>query len=451
MILLGLLLTLPVLIVVHEYGHYRMARWCGVQVLRFSVGFGPVLWRRRRGDTEFVLAAIPLGGYVRMLDHRESPVPPALAHQAFDRQPLHRRAAIVAAGPLINLALAVVLYAAAHWIGTEEPMAIVATPPARSLAAEGGLVAGDWVHAVSDADGEWQDVLSMNDLHWQVTQAVLRGEDLQLQVSDADGAHRRMVPLRLSALAGAEMDAQTLQRIGLGAAYRPPVVVRPTPGGPAERAGLRAGDRVLSIDGQPMADAQALIDQVRAHAGTGRPPMRWVVERQGERLELEVVPRVAREGESRVGRVDAAIGSAPRLVTVRLGPWDGLARGATRTVEMASLSLRMLGRMLTGQASLRHLSGPLTIGDYAGQSIRLGPSYYLAFLAMVSVSLGVLNLLPLPMLDGGHLMYYLFEGVTGRPVSELWHKWLQRSGAIVLLLMMTIALSNDVARQLGLQ
>lgn len=451
MILLGLLLTLPVLIVVHEYGHYRMARWCGVRVLRFSVGFGPTLWQRRRGDTEFVVAAVPLGGYVRMLDHRESPVPPALAHEAFDRQPLHRRAAIVAAGPLINLALAVMLYAAAHWIGTQEPMARVATPPAHSLAAEGGLAAGDWVRAVSDGDGQWQDVLSMSDLQWKVTEAVLRGQDLQLQVSDADGTHRRMAPLRLSALAGAEMDAQTLQRIGLGAAFRSPVVVKPAPGGPAERAGLKEGDEVLSIDGRPTIDAQALIDLVRAHASTDRLPMRWVVQRQGERLELEVVPRVVREGETPIGRVDAAIGGAPRLVMVRLGPWEGLTRGAQRMVEMAGLSLKMVGRMLTGQSSLRHLSGPLTIGDYAGQSIRLGPSYYLAFLAMVSVSLGVLNLLPLPMLDGGHLMYYLFEGVTGRPVSELWHKWLQRSGAIILLLMMTIALSNDVARQLGLQ
>jgi regulator of sigma E protease len=205
------------------------------------------------------------------------------------------------------------------------------------------------------------------------------------------------------------------------------------------------------MDGQPVPDAQALIERIRSRASAGAPPMQWLVERGGQRVDLEVQPRQMTDGDHLIGRIDAPVGAPPRIITVRLGPWDGLARGAQRTWEMAGLSLKMLGRMVVGQASLRNLSGPLTIADYAGQSIRLGLSYYLAFLAMVSVSLGVLNLLPLPMLDGGHLMYYLFEGVTGRPVSELWLKWLQRSGALVLLLMMTIALSNDVARLLGLQ
>lgn len=449
--LLGFVLTLGILIVVHEYGHYRVARWCGVKVLRFSVGFGQVIWRRQRGDTEFTISAIPLGGYVRMLDHREAAVPAEQASQAFDRQPLWRRAAIVAAGPLVNLGLAALLYAAAHWVGTDEPMAILATPPARTLAAEAGAVAGDRVQAVAGVDGEWQDIASMNDLQWQATQAVLRGEDLQLQLSDADGGHRRVATLRLSVLAGEEIDAAAMQRIGIGSAFRAPTISRPTAGGPADRAGLRAGDQVLAIDGVPVPDAQAMIERIRNHVGQGLPPLRFLVERRGERIELDVTPRQVSEGDKTLGRIEAQVGAAPRMVMVRLGPWDGLARGAQRTWEMAGLSLKMLGRMLIGQASLRNLSGPLTIADYAGQSIELGLSYYLGFLAMVSVSLGVLNLLPLPMLDGGHLMYYLFEGVTGRPVSDLWHKWLQRSGAFVLLLMMTIALSNDVARLLGLQ
>ena len=451
--LLGLVLTLGVLIVVHEYGHYRVARWCGVKVLRFSIGFGPVVWRRQATpeSTEFVLSAIPFGGYVRWLDSRIDQVPPNRWHETFDRKPLPQRAAMVAAGPLVNLTLAVLLYAMAHWVGTEEPVAIVSTPPAHTLAAEAGLSAGDWVQAVAPPDGDWEDVASLNDLHWQITRAVLRGEDLQLQASDSDGSHRRTLTLRLSELAGQEMDSAAGKRIGIGAPFRSAVLGRPTAGGPAERAGLRAGDQVLSIDGVPIRDAQALVDRIRSHAGANLSPMRWLIERYGERMEFEVTPRQVSEGDKVLGRVDAPVGGPARMVTVRLGPWEGFVRGAERTWDMAALSLKMLGRMVIGQASLKNLSGPLTIADYAGQSLQLGFAYYLGFLATVSVSLGVLNLLPLPMLDGGHLMYYLFEGVTGRPVSELWHKWLQRSGALVLLLMMTIALSNDVARLLGLQ
>ncbi len=450
---LGFLLTLGVLIVVHEYGHYKVARWCGVQVLRFSVGFGRVIWRRQAAPdaTEFTISAVPLGGYVRMLDSREGPIPPGREGQAFDLQPLRRRVAIVAAGPLANLGLAVLLYAAAHWVGLQEPLAVLSTPPARTLAADAGLAAGDWVQAVATPAGDWRDIASMNDLRWEATQSVLHGEDLLLQVADSGGTHRRTVTLPLSALAGQDVDAAAFQRIGLGAPYREPVLARVAPGGPADKAGLRTGDRVLTVDDRPVADAQMLLDLIRARAATGLPPMQWSVERAGQRLQLEVASRPVEEGGKTLGRIDAYIGEAPRMATVRLGPIDGLARGAQRTWEMASLSLKMLGRMLIGQASLRNLSGPLTIADYAGQSVQQGLAPYLSFLAMVSVSLGVLNLLPLPMLDGGHLMYYLFEGVTGRPVSDLWLKWLQRSGAFVLLLMMTIALSNDVARLLGLQ
>ena len=257
-ILLGLLLTLPVLIVVHEYGHYRVARWCGVKVLRFSVGFGQVLWRRQAhpGATEFVISAIPLGGYVRMLGHNE-PFAPDQAREAFDAQPLRRRAAIIAAGPLVNLVLAVLLYAAVHWIGVDEPLAILSTPPARTLAAEAGLAAGDRVLAISTANGEWQDIVSMGDLHWQLTQAVLRGEDLQLQISDSDGGHRRQASLRLSALAGQEVEPATLARIGIASPFSPPVLGQPVAGGPADKAGLRSGDLVLSIDGTPVSDAVA--------------------------------------------------------------------------------------------------------------------------------------------------------------------------------------------------
>jgi regulator of sigma E protease len=208
---------------------------------------------------------------------------------------------------------------------------------------------------------------------------------------------------------------------------------------------------VLSVDGRPVLDAASLREQIRASSAASEPAMDWLIERAEQRLAVRVEPRQVSDAGQRVGRIDAYIGQGPQMTTVQLGPWAGLAAGVERTWDMSVLSLRMIGRMVTGQASLRQLSGPLTIADYAGQSALQGVAYYLQFLALVSVSLGVLNLLPLPMLDGGHLLYYVYEGVIGRPISDLWLTWLQRGGAVVLLLMMSIALSNDVARLLGLQ
>jgi regulator of sigma E protease len=214
---------------------------------------------------------------------------------------------------------------------------------------------------------------------------------------------------------------------------------------------LKEGDRVLRIDDRPVADAQQLVEWIRAAVdGQAARPLAWRIERAGQAMDIRVLPRVAREGEKSIARIDAQVGSPPARVTVQLGFVDGLERGVARTWEVSAMTLRMLGRMLIGQASIRNLSGPLTIADYAGQSVNLGLAYYLGFLALVSVSLGVLNLLPLPMLDGGHLMYYLFEGLTGRPVSDLWLARLQRVGIAILFAMMSVALFNDVARLLGL-
>jgi len=452
--LLAFLVTLAVLITVHEYGHYRVARACGVKVLRFSIGFGRVLWRRQASPdaTEFTLCMLPLGGYVRMLDEREGPVAPSLRAQAFNNRPLLQRVAVVAAGPLANLLLAALLFASANWLGQDEIKAVLGAPRAGSLAERAGMRAGDWVKAVS-ADGmQWQEIASLADLRWQLSEAAAHGRALHLTATDAQGHGQRELLLATDQLAGTqELDAQLLRHIGLGGPMSEPVLGQIKPGGAAAQAGLSSGDRVLQVDGKPVQDAASLREQIRESLDGAQPrSMRWTIERAGQPAELQVTPKLVEENGQRIGRIDAMVGAAPQLVKVSYGAVDSLWRGALRTWEVSTLTLKVFGRMLIGQASLKNLSGPLTIADYAGQSARLGLTYYLGFLAMVSVSLGVLNLLPLPMLDGGHLMYYLFEGLSGRPVSEWWLKQLQRAGALLLMTMMVLALSNDMARLTGL-
>lgn len=456
---LAFLVALALLIAVHEWGHYRTAVAFDVKVLRFSLGFGRVLWRRRLGrdGTEFVVSVAPLGGYVRMLDEREAPVAPAEVARAFNRKPLHQRALVVAAGPAANLVLAALLFALVHVVGVVEPKAVLGAPPPSSAAAQSGLRAGDWVRAWSANGQDWQDVRSMQDLRWQVTDAILGERAIMLSVSDRDGRGSRVVRLQFTGDDARDFDGSSLARLGFGALYSEPVLGDVVAGGAGAAAGLRPGDRVLAVDGAPVADAASLRQAIRASAGRD---LRWSIEREGRLLEVVVTPREApgsasgsasgAAGSAVQGRIEAFIGAPPQTVIVRSGPLDALVQGVQRTWDVSALTLRMIGRMIIGEASVRNLSGPLTIADFAGQSAQRGWTDYLAFLALVSVSLGVLNLLPLPMLDGGHLMYYFFEAVTGRPVPDRWLQRLQRGGIAVLLMLMSVALFNDVARLTGL-
>lgn len=445
---LAFVLTLAVLVVIHEYGHYRAALACDVKVLRFSVGFGRVLWSRRVGAdrTEFVISALPLGGYVRMLDEREGPVDASQAHRAFNRKSLWQRAFVVSAGPAANLLLAVLLYSAVQWLGVLEPKAILSAPPDQSAAARADLKSGDLVKAWS-ADGlAWQDVRSMVDLRWQAMDAMLSGSPLHLMVTDTEGRGSRSLRLDAGGSGVRDVGPDALRDLGLGVPWTPAVLGDMKAGGPAQRAGLQKGDVVTAVDGRVIPDAQTLRELIRQKA---EQPMAWTVQRAGILVKLTVQPRGERGTAGMTGRIDAFVGTPPQSVMVSMGPLDGLVEGARRTWEVSSLTVSMIGRMLVGEASLKNLSGPLTIADFAGQSAEKGWTSYLAFLALVSVSLGVLNLLPLPMLDGGHLMYYLFEGVTGRPVSDAWLERLQRGGIAILLALMSVALFNDVARLVG--
>ncbi|GMV57442.1 MAG: putative zinc metalloprotease [Betaproteobacteria bacterium] len=442
---LAFLVTLGVLIVIHEYGHYWVARRCGVKVLRFSIGFGRPLVRAVRGPdrTEWVVAAIPLGGYVRMLDERDDdigPIAPADLPRAFNRQPVGRRIAIVLAGPLANLLLAVGVYWGLNVVGVMEPKAVVAAPAADSPAERAGFVRGDLVLAIDD-----ERVRSWNELNWLVLQRAVDRRAFDVQVQGANGVTREL-RLDLSGLTKEDTEGNPMPRVGLAPYAGPPRVGRLAEGGAAQRAGLQPGDRVLEIGRRPVASARELIDAIRRSPGV---ELELLIERDGRTRLVTVTPaRVVDESGQTVGRIGAEVGDRPELVKVRYGPIESVGLAVERTWDTAIFSLRMLGKMITGEASWKNLSGPVTIADYAGKTASIGIVAYLSFLALVSISLGVLNLLPIPMLDGGHLLYYLVEILKGSPPADWIVEWGHRAGIGVLVLLTALALYNDLTRLL---
>jgi regulator of sigma E protease len=421
-------------------------------VLRFSIGFGRTLlrWQPRAGGTEFVVCAFPLGGYVRMLDEREEPVAAEERHLAFNTQPLRARALIVAAGPVANLLLAVFLYAVLNWSGVQLAAPVLASPVAGSVAQRAGLGGGERVERAGFEGEALQPVASFEDVRWLLTRGALEGRDVRLALANARGSYSGEVLLPLAQMGARDADAELFRRIGIVAPFSRAILGDVMAGGAAERAGLRHGDVVLRVGASHVVDARQLRELIRASVQSGiAVTADWQIKRNGVVQTIPVTPELVKEGDGLIGRIGAFVGIAPEFVTVRHGPLDGLWLGAVKTWDISALTLRMMGKMLLGEVSVKNLSGPLTIADYAGRSASMGLVQYLGFLALISVSLGVLNLLPLPVLDGGHLMYYLWEGLTGKSISDLWLERLQRAGVAILAAMMSIALFNDLTRLWG--
>ena len=459
------LFALTLLVSVHEWGHYRVAVALGVKVLRFSVGLGRPLWRFRQfshGDelaTEWTVGWLPLGGFVELMDESQGNVCPNQVHQALNRQPLGARALIVVAGPLANLVLAVVLLSFAAGWGQPEPMAVLSTPIAQSPADKAGLRGGELVvsSAVGTADAfaalHFQSVSSYSDLITQAMDALHQKQDWVLKIQDKQSTQTEsgLVHLSFSDLLDEVPGDQVSPwlRWGLNGPQTDAKVIKVEPKSPAALAGLQPGDQVLSVNGRPINDAQFLRQAIRTSKDDGvAVPLLLVVQRHAQQLDIQVVPNLVRQDGGEKGRIGVVVGASPRLARVEHGVLESISIGIRQSYSMIILNFRMVGAIFTVSGGLDQLGGPLTIADQAANAAQSGLSAYLGFLGFLSISLAVLNLLPLPLLDGGHLMYYLWELITGNPVSSDWANVLQKVGLMLLASLMVIAVVNDGIRMM---
>jgi regulator of sigma E protease len=441
-ILLGFLLGLGPLIIIHELGHYWVARLCGVKVRRFSIGMGRVVWSRRVGpdQTEWAVSMLPIGGYVKLVDKRDpstAPQDPSEEAREFTRQNVWKRIAIIAAGPAINFLLAIVLMAGLFMVGKDEPGTRLRAMQPNTPVYLAGVRGGDAITAVNG-----QPVASWSDLRWEIVRAALDKHEAELNVRSAGGgAYRAVIPA--ATLARLEADGDAMGQLGMQM-WRPrPAVDRVLAGGAAERAGFQPGDLVASVNGKAVGDGIDFIEAVRAAPGR---TLQVGVLRAGQPLQLALTPD--RDPASGSGIVKLMVAQAPEMVTVKAGPLQAVAKGAARAWDGSVTTLKMIGKMVTGEVSLKNVSGPITIADVAGQAARSGFATYIEILAFISLSLGVMNLLPIPVLDGGQLLYYSLEVLTGRPLPERIGEIAQLAGFGLMLMLMALAVFNDLVRLL---
>lgn len=443
------ILAIGILVTIHEFGHYWVARKCGVKVLRFSVGFGKPLWIRKAGtdQTEYALAAIPLGGYVKMLDEREGEVEEHELPRAFNRQSVSKRFAIVFAGPAFNFIFAIMAYSLMYMSGVSGIKPYIGDVTNPSVAYSAGIQKKDLILSINGIETPSWEKARLTLLHEAVDGSVL---NLKIQGQDLQIRQLSLETQNLSILQDEQADI--LKRLGLSM-WRPEIAPRideVLPGGAAEAAGLIAGDYIVSLDGITITNVRQWVDAIRANPDRA---MQLVVEREGARKVLTITPRKkTQDGESfgYIGVKNVIVIPEQMRQQLRVvekhGPVGAAIAAMDKTWQMSVLTLKVLGKLVIGEASLKNLSGPITIAKYAGLSARIGLEQFLAFLAIISISLGVLNLLPIPMLDGGHLFYYIVEIIKGSPVSEAVESIGQRIGLVVLLMLMTIAIYNDILR-----
>ena len=448
---LAFIVALGMLVTIHELGHYLIARWCNVKILRFSVGMGKIIYSRKFGadQTEWALSILPLGGYVKMLDVREQgdgEISEQDLPREFCQQSVWKRIAIVAAGPIANFLFAIALFAVLYMIGIPEPVSKIRVPSETSTAYVTGLRHGDVINSVNG-----ENIQTWPELRWKLLQLGLDKSDARVGVKrvnkDRSTSFDQMeISLPLSQLSNKDLESDFTLKMGFSLARPEAVLNVVSENGPASLAGLKEGDKIIAIDGKPLLDGLEFLEIINASPGK---TLLLLVKQDKQEFEVKITPDSQDLNGQKIGRIKVQLMLVPDMLTIPVGPVDAIVKGAEKTWETSILTFKMIGKMLTGEVSWKNITGPLTIADYAGKTSSISMISYFSFIALISISLGVMNLLPIPVLDGGHLLYYSLEVLTGKPVSERFSGMAQRVGVALLMSLMALAFFNDIVRQMS--